>query len=210
MDTYLLERTWQRLDEIMEQERLQMEQTMQRIQYYMQEMEHIMQWPGFAYYRVHNAQQQLHHGAPPLANTSTEHAPLAPASAGEYAPPPQSPWQHDQDLSVAHKRAMQTTQPVHATLHELPRQRVAMPTAEEGANTTPGHVASRPHGPSVVLTRATATRPKRRPTVQHRRNGVKVRRPPPCSQGTRPPLLTPCVQGKPQRCAEARDAEPVE
>jgi hypothetical protein len=61
-----------------------------------------------------------------------------------------------------------------------------------------------------VLTRAAATRPKRHPTTQHRCSGTEVCRPPPPPWGTRPPPLTPCVQGKPPRRAEARDAEVVE
>ena len=88
----------------MEQDRLQLEQTMQRIAHHMQEMEQLLQWC-----KLYNAQQQpqqLHHGAPSPANTSTEHAPLAPASAGGHASPPQSPWQHAQGLSVAHKRVV--------------------------------------------------------------------------------------------------------
>ena len=70
--------------------------------------------------------------------------------------------------------------------------------------------AKRPKGLSTPLVCAMGTRPKHQPTVQHRRNGVKVCCPPPCSWGMRPHLLTPCIQGKPQHCAEAHDADHVE
>ena len=128
----------------------------------------------------------------------------------EHTPPPPPPCRHSHSQGIAHKRATEPPPSVHATTQETRRRREATPKAEEDTEGIPGHVASRPQGPSVVLTRATATRPKRRPTVQHRRNGVKVRCPPPRSWGTRPPLLTPCVQGNPSRCTEVRDADRVE
>ena len=78
-----------------------------------------------------------------------------------------------------------------------PRRHEATPKAEEDTEGIPGHVTSRPQGPSVVLMRATATRPKRRPTVQHQHNSVKVRCPPPRSWGTCPSLLTPASRETP-------------
>ena len=82
-----------------------------------------------------------------------------------------------------------------------------MPTVEEGASTTPCHIAKRPKGLSALLTRAMETWSRCCPMAQHQRNGVKVRRPPPHSWGMCPLLLTPCIQGKPLHCAEACDAD---
>ena len=120
-----------------------------------------------------------HRGSMPARTEAvTGHAPPTTTNARQRAPPPPSSRRHSHTQGVAHKRATQPSRLVHTTTLESTRRRTATPTAEEGASTTPGHVASRPQGPSVVLTCATATRPKRRPTVQHQRNGVKVRRPP--------------------------------
>ena len=152
-----------------------------------------------------------HRGSTPARTKAvTGHAPPTTTNARQRAPPPPSSRRHSHTQGVAHKRATQPSRLAHTTTPESTRRCMAMPTAEEGASTTPGHVASRPQGPRVVLTHATATWPKRQPTAQHRRNGVRVRRPPPRSWGTRPLPLTPCIQGKPSHCAEVRDADRVE
>ena len=74
----------------------------------------------------------------------------------------------------------------------------ATPEVEEDTEGTPGHVASRPQGPSIMLTHATATRPKCQPTVQHRHNGVKVCRSLLHPWGACPPLLTPMLRESPR------------
>jgi hypothetical protein len=152
---------------------------------------------------------QLCGSVPPLAEATNWHTPPTTTNARQHTPPPPPSCWHSHTLGVAHKRATQSSRPVHATTQETPRRSEATARAEEGTEGTPGHVASSP-GPSIVLTRAAATRPKRRPTTQHRCSGTEVCRPPPPPWGTRPPPLTPCVQGKPPRRAEARDAEVME
>ena len=124
-------------------------------------------------------------------------------------PPPSSRW-HSHTQGVAHlcvTQSSDSSQLAHTMTKEMPQRHVAMPTVQVHTSATPSHVANGPRHPSTLLTRATATRPKRRPTVQHQHNGMKVRRPPPRSWGTRPLLLTPCIQGKPPCCAEACDAD---
>ena len=148
---------------------------------------------------------QLCGSAPPQTKTTTGHAPPTTTNARERAPPPLPSHWHSHTQGVAHKHTMQPSQPAHTTTTESRRRRATTPKAEEGTQGTPGHVASRPQGPSVVLRRATATRPKRRPTVQHQRNGVKVHRPPPRSWGTRPPPTDPLRPGEPLAlCRSAR------
>ena len=145
------------------------------------------------------------------AHTITGHTPPTTTNVSDdMPPPPPSPHRHSHTWGVTHKRVTQPSQPAHATTPELPQRRAATPKAEEDTEGTPGHVTSRPQGPSVVLTCTMATWPKRCPTVQHRCNGVKVCRHPPRSWGTRPLLLTPCVQREPSRGAEACDTDHVE
>ena len=153
---------------------------------------------------------QLCGSVPPRTKTTTGHVPPTTTNAREHAPPPLPSRRHSHTQGVAHKHATQPSQLVHTTTTESRRRRATTPKAEEGTQGTPGHVASRPQGPSIMLRRVMATRPKRQPTVQHQRNGVKVRRPPTMFMGHAPPLLTPCVQGNPSHCAEARDADRVE
>ena len=147
---------------------------------------------------------------PPQTKTTTGHAPPTTTNAREHVPPPLPSRRHSHTQGVAHKRAMQPSQPVHTTTTESRRRCATTPKAEEDTQGTPGHIASRPQGPSIVLTCAMATRPKRRPTAQHQRNGVKVCCPPTTFMGHAPPLLTPCVQGNPSCCAEARNTDRVE
>jgi len=165
---------------------------------------------GLIQSRFAHSQQQGHVASTP-AHTITGHTPPTTTNVSDDTPPPPpSPHRHSHTWGVAHKRVTQPSQPAHATTPERPQRRAATPKAEEDTQGTPGHVASRPQGPSVVLTRTMATRPKRRPTVQHRCNGVKVCRHPPRSWGTRPLLLTPCVQREPSCSAEARNTDRVE
>src|SRR6266852_5876531 len=152
--------------------------------------------------------------APHPANTTKQRMPLPPPTTsnaqGDVPPPPPSSCQHSHVPGVVHKHVTQTLQPAHATTPEPLQQRAATPNAKEGTGSAPRHVANGPKGPSVPLTHATATRHKRCPATQHRRRGVEVRRPPPRTRGIRPPLLTPCIQGKPQRCTEKRNVNPVD
>ena len=139
-------------------------------------------------------------------NLQTSHSGNTPPTTTnwkEHTPPPPPPCQHSHSQGIAHKRTTEPLPSVHATTQEMRRQCKATPKVEEDTEGIPGHVASRPQGPSVVLTRATATRPKCRPTVQHRRNGVKVCCPPPRPWGTHPPLLTPASRETP-RVAQKR------
>ena len=116
----------------------------------------------------------------------------------EHAPPPPPLCQHSHSQGVVHLCVMEPLPSVHPTTQEMRRRHEATPKVEEDTEGIPGHIARRPQGPSVVLMRATATRPKRRPTVQHRRNGVKVCCPPPHPWGMRPPLLTPVSRETPR------------
>ena len=77
-----------------------------------------------------------------------------------------------------------------------------MPTAEEHTSTTTYHIANRHRNPTTPWVCTMATWPKRQPTVQHQRHSVKVRRPPPCSWGMHPPLLTTREQVKHQHHAQ--------
>ena len=147
---------------------------------------------------------------PPRTKTTTGHVPPTTTNARECTPPPLLSCRHSHTQGVAHKRATQPSQPAHTTTTESQRRHATTPKAEEDTQGTPGHVASRPQGPSVMLMCVTATRPKRRPTVQHQRNRVRVGCPPTTFMGHAPPLLTPCIQGNPSHCAEAHDADHVE
>ena len=100
--------------------------------------------------------------------------------AARHLRPKQSPGMHHQQplmlgsachphhplVGTATPRVSHTSALCNLCNRRTPRPHAAMPTAEEGASTTPGHVAKRPKGLSAPLVHATATRPKRRPTVQ--------------------------------------------
>ena len=101
-----------------------------------------------------------HRGStPPQTKAVTGHAPPTTTNTRQHVPPPPSRW-HSHTQGVAHKCTMQSSQPAHTTTSESPRPRAATPTVEEGASTTPGHVAKRPKGLSTPLVCTTATRPK--------------------------------------------------
>ena len=133
----------------------------------------------------------LHHGSAPHPTTLTKavtgHAPTT-ANAQEHAPPPPSSCRHSHAPSIAPKRVAWVSQPVHTTTLGLPQQRTATPNAKEGADATQRHITSRPQGPRVALTRATAAWRKCRHTTQRRCSGTKVCRLPLHLRGTRPPL----------------------
>src|SRR6266852_2707487 len=117
--------------------------------------------------------------APHPANTTKQRTPPPPSTTsntqGDVPPPPPSSCQHSYVPGIAHKHTTQTLQLAHAPTPEPLQQHAATPNAKEGTGSAPRHVTNGPKGPSVLLTRATATRHKRRPVTQHCRCSVEVR-----------------------------------
>jgi hypothetical protein len=201
--------TWRLLDQKLEQDRLAMEQTWQRMEYHRLEMEQLLwEMRELVSWRVpvYDTPQQLHHGMPLPANASM---PPTTTNVRVHTPTPPSPCQHSYSLGVAHKRATQPFQLAHATTQEPPQRHAVTPTAKEGTSSAPHHVANRPKDPSALPVRATATW-RKRPMTQRRRIGIKVCHPPPCLWGTHPLLADTLRPRNAPRCAEARDAEDVE
>ena len=122
---------------------------------------------------------QLRGSVPPRTKTTTGHAPPTTTNTREHAPPPLPSRWHSHTQGIVHKRATQPSQPAHTTTTESRQRCATTPKAEEDTQGTPGHIASRPQGPSIMLMRATVTQPKRWPTVQHQHNGVTTGKPGP-------------------------------
>ena len=102
--------------------------------------------------------QQQGHITSTLAHTITRHMPPTTTNVSDdMPPPPPSPHRHSHTWGITHKHVTQPSQPAHATMPELPQRCMATPKAEEDTEGTPGHVTSRPQGPSIVLMRMMAT-----------------------------------------------------